>query len=363
MPPIPVRYEPTMETIDEHEAKTIQSLIETTERIQAIVAADVGRAHRGVHAKAHGLLVGELEILPNVPAVLAQGLFATPQTYPTVLRLSTIPGDLLDDAISVPRAASLKIVGVSGPRVPGSERDVTQDFLFLNGKAFGAPNPDAFLRTLKLLAATTDKAPGLKKVLSSVVRELEKVVEGVGGQNSTLLTLGGYPEIHILGDEFYTQGSMLYGDYIAKLALKPLSDNLRALTQQSLDLSGHPDGIREAVVEFFRTNSAEWDIQVQLCTNLETMPIENAAVIWPETESPFLSVARLRMPAQNAWRADRIEVLDERMSFSPWHALASHRPLGGIMRARQAVYAAAAQFRMDYNHQTLVEPRSVADLP
>lgn len=59
MLPIPVRYEPSMETIDEHEAKTIQSLIETTERIQAIVAADVGRANRGVHAKAHGLLVGE----------------------------------------------------------------------------------------------------------------------------------------------------------------------------------------------------------------------------------------------------------------------------------------------------------------
>jgi hypothetical protein len=307
MLPIPVRYEPSMETIDEHEAKTIQSLIETTERIQAIVAADVGRANRGVHAKAHGLLVEELEILPNLPAVLAQGLFATPQTYPTVLRLSTIPGDLLDDAISVPRAASLKIVGVSGPRVPGSERDVTQDFLFLNGKAFGAPNPDAFLRTLKLLVATTDKAPGLKKVLSSVVRELEKVVEGVGGHSLTLLTLGGYPKVHILGDEFYGQGPMLYGDYIAKLALKPFSENLRALTQQPLDLSGHPDGIREAVVEFFRTNSAVWDIQVQLCTNLETMPIENASVIWPETESPFLSVAQLRMPAQNAWRADRIE--------------------------------------------------------
>jgi hypothetical protein len=137
--PIPVRYEPSMETIDEDEAKTIQGLIETTERIQAIVAADVGRAKRGVHAKAHGLLVGELEILPDLSAVLAQGLFATPQTYPAVLRLSTIPGDLLDDAVCVPRAASLKVVGVSGPRVPGSERDVTQDFLFLNGKGRSAP--------------------------------------------------------------------------------------------------------------------------------------------------------------------------------------------------------------------------------
>jgi len=362
MVPVPVRYQPSMETIGEHEAKTIQGMIETMDRIQTIVAEDIGHAKRGVHAKAHGLLVGELEVLPDLPLVLAQGVFATPQTYPAILRLSTIPGDVLDDAVSVPRGAALKIVGVNGPRVPGSEQDVTQDFLFVNGKAFGAATPDAFLRILKLLAATTDRAPGLKKVLSSVVRGLEKIVEEVGGQSPTLLTLGGYPEINILGDEFYSQGPILYGDYIAKLALKPFSDNLRPLTRQPLNLSGHPDGIREAVIEFFQTNSAVWDIQVQLCTNLDTMPIEDASVTWPEAEGPYLSVARLHMPAQDAWRADRIELVDERMSFSAWHALAAHRPLGGIMRVRQAVYAAAARFRIDYNHRTPAEPRSAADL-
>jgi len=362
MLPVPVRYQPSMETIGEHEAKTIRGMIETMDRIQTIVAEDIGHAKRGVHAKAHGLLVGELEVLPDLPLVLAQGLFATPQTYAAILRLSTIPGDVLDDAVSVPRGAALKIVGVNGPRVPGSEQDVTQDFLFVNGKAFGAATPDAFLRTLKLLALTTDRAPGFKKVLSSGVRGLERIVEDVGGQSPTLLTLGGYPETNILGDEFYSQAPILYGDYIAKLALKPFSDNLRALTRQPLNLSGHPDGIRQAVIEFFQTNSAVWEIQVQLCTDLDTMPIEDASLTWPETESPYLSVARLRMPAQDAWRADRIELVDERMSFSAWHALAAHRPLGGIMRVRQAVYAAAAQFRIDYNHQTPAEPRSAADL-
>ena len=56
------------------------------------------------------------------------------------------------------------------------------------------------------------------------------------------------------------------------------------------------------------------------------------------------------------------ERLDERMSFSAWHALAAHRPLGGIMRVRQDVYAAAARFRVDYNHRALVEPSDAADL-
>ena len=186
MLPVPIRYQAAMEIAGEHEAKTIQGMIETMDRIQTIVAQDMGHAKRGVHAKAHGLLVGELEVLPDLPLVLAQGLFASPQTYPAVLRLSTIASDVLDDAVSVPRGAALKIVGVNGPRVPGSEQDVTQDFLFVNGTAFGAATPDAFLRTLKLLAVTTDRAPGLKKVLSSVVRGLEKIVEDVGGQSPTL---------------------------------------------------------------------------------------------------------------------------------------------------------------------------------
>src|SRR5215510_7244194 len=232
MLPVPIRYQPSMETIGEHETKTIEGIIETMDRIQTIVAEHIGCAKRGVHAKAHGVLVGELEVLPDLPLVLAQGLFAAPQTYPAVLRLSTIPGDMLDDAVSVPRGAALKIVGVDGPRAPGSEQDVTQDFLFLNGKAFAVATPDAFLCTLKLLAVTTDRALGLKKVLFSVVRGLERIVEDFGGQSPTLLTLGGYPEINILGDEFYSQGPILYGDYIAKLALKPFSDNLRALSRQ-----------------------------------------------------------------------------------------------------------------------------------
>ena len=94
--PVPVRYQTSVETIGADEAKTIQCLIETMDRIQTIVAEDIGHAKRGVHAKAHGLLVGEFEVLPDLPPVLAQGLFASPQSYPAVLRLSTIPGDVLD---------------------------------------------------------------------------------------------------------------------------------------------------------------------------------------------------------------------------------------------------------------------------
>ena len=89
--------------------------------------------------KPTGILEGYLEVDADLPFELAQGLFATPGRYPVVMRFSTVPGDILDDSVSTPRGLSVKIIGVKGERLSGSEGDVTQDFLLVNGPAFGAP--------------------------------------------------------------------------------------------------------------------------------------------------------------------------------------------------------------------------------
>ncbi len=357
-----VRFGPEMEHLDEHEAETTARLIETITHIQSKVFEDTGHAHRGVHAKSHGVLVGEFKVNASLPPVSAQGLFAKPAAYPVVMRFSTIPGDVLDDNVSVPRAVAIKIIGVAGARVNGSEADCTQDFVLANGPVFAKGHPKAFLSSLKLLSATTDKVPGLKKVLSSVMRGAERLVEAGGGQSPTIMTLGGYPEVNILGEEFYSQAPILYGDCIAKVAVKPLSAALRALRKSPVDLKGKPNGLRDAVVDFFRSNGGEWDVQVQLSTDLEAMPIEDAAKLWPEEQSPYVSVARITMPPQDAWSADRVKMVDDGMAFNPWHALAAHRPLGAVMRVRKAVYEAAAQFRAAHNKNSIQEPRSLADL-
>jgi hypothetical protein len=352
-----------MEQLDEHEAETTAHLIETIGKIQSKVYEDSGHAHRGVHAKSHGVLVGEFRVEESLPSILAQGLFAKPAVYPVVMRFSTIPGDVLDDNVSVPRAVAIKVIGVSGARVDGSEADCTQDFVLANGPVFAKGHPQAFLSTLKLLAGTTDRVPGLKKVLSSVMRGAERLVESRGGQSPTLMTLGGYPEVNILGEEFYSQAPILYGDCIAKLALKPLSEGLRALRNSPVDLKGKPNGLREAVVEFFGAHGGEWEFQVQLCTDIDAMPIEDAAKQWPEDRSPYVSVARITMQPQDPWSVDRVTMVDDGMAFSPWHALAAHRPLGAIMRVRKSVYEAAARFRATHNNGIIKEPRSSADLP
>ncbi|MDX7324828.1 hypothetical protein SJ307_23150, partial [Providencia rettgeri] len=75
-------------------------------------AEDYGHAVRSVHAKSHGILEGEMTIDADLPPHLAQGLFATPGTHRVMIRLSTNAGDILPDAISLPRGLAMKVYGV-----------------------------------------------------------------------------------------------------------------------------------------------------------------------------------------------------------------------------------------------------------
>ncbi|MGF6770101.1 hypothetical protein P3T18_002580 [Paraburkholderia sp. GAS199] len=359
----PLRFDRSFEQIPEDEAETTRELVETLHSIIETTYKDYGHAVRGVHAKSHGLLQGELQVLDNLPPALAQGAFARAGTFPVVLRLSTNPGDILDDSVSTPRGLALKMIGVEGERLPGSEGQVTQDFVMVNAPAFTVATPKKFLGTLKLLAKTTDKAPGLKKALSAVLRGAEAAVEALGGESGALKSLGGHPETHILGETFYTCVPFLYGPYYAKLSVAPVSPELTALTHAPLDMNGKPNGLRDAVNEFFATQGAQWEVRVQLATNLERMPIEDASVKWPEDESPYVTVARITVSPQPAWTDARAEVVDDQLAFSPWHGLSAHRPLGGIMRSRKPAYEMSSGFRGQHNGCPMHEPRSLEPLP
>lgn len=359
----PVRYQPGLEVEEDDEAGTSREMAETLHRISATVQRDEGHAFRSVHAKSHGLLLGTLEVLGGLTPELAQGAFARPGRYPVVMRLSTTPGDLLDDQVSTPRAVALKIVGVEGERLPGTEGQVTQDFLMVNGPVFSVSQAKKFLKNLKLLAPTTDKAPGLKKALSIALRGIEAVIEKAGGESANLKALGGHPATHILGETFFTQVPLLYGPYMAKLSLAPVSPELMALTDAPLDMTDRPNALRDAVVEHFRHHGSVWELRVQLCTNLDTMPIEDASVDWPQVESPYIAVARVTVPPQLAWSDARSIAVDDGMAFSPWHALAAHRPIGSIMRVRKASYEMAARFRSEHNPTPVREPERLDALP
>lgn len=355
----PLRFHPSFETIPPDEAETQQGLTEAMLSIQRKTHADTGHAYRAVHAKAHGYLKAKFEVLPNLAPELAQGLYAKSGTYDAILRFSTTPGDILNDNISAPRGAALKILGVPGARLPGSEDETTQNYVLGNSPSFQIGTAKSFLTQLKPLAATTGRAEPVKHVISILSRSAEAALEMVGQKSATLTTLAGQATTHLLGDSFFSQAPLLHGDYFAKVALSPVSSELTDLSQQKLDLSGHPNAIREAVQRYFSTLSGVWELRVQLATNLETMPVEDAAASWPESESPYLPVARITAAPQETWPDSFREFVEDQLAFNPWTGLAAHRPLGSIMRARKPAYAAARAYRAETNDVVIEEPTSV----
>lgn len=356
----PQRYSPALAESTPEEVEVGRKIDETMGKVREKTFEDSGHAIRSVHAKSHGILQAELQIDSDLPEVLAQGIFAHSGVHDVLMRFSTIPGDILPDSVSTPRGLAIKIFNVEGERLPDAQGSSNQDFILVNGPTFQAPDAKAFLGSLKPLAATTDRVEGLKKVVSATLRGIETVVEAVGGESAMLKSLGGQLETHILGDSFFSQLPVRFGDYIAKISMAPLSDNLRALTDQSLNVNGVPDGIREAVVEFFRSQTAVWEIQAQLCTNLETMPIEPANKEWSEEESPYVRLGTITAKPQQAWSEARSRAVDDGIGFSPWNGVQAHLPLGPLMRIRKDAYKHSQQFRSQRNGTPVREPETLA---
>lgn len=358
----PILYNPSVEHIDaQEEQEAVDSLQASFKTILDTTSSDYGHAVRGVHAKGHGLAVGTLTVLDGLAPEFAQGLFSRPGTFEAVMRFSTAPGDLLEDAVSSPRGLALKILGIGGERLPDSD-DGDQDFVMVNGPVFGAPTPAVFAKNLKLLAGTTDKAPGLKAALSATLRVVESALETVGGKSAFITQLGGAPEVHPLGETYFSQTPYRYGDYIAKFSLVPVSPGLVERTGDVINVHDRPNALREDVNEVLIEQGGTWQLCIQLCTDLDEMPVEDPTVEWDQNASPFVPVATLTIEPQLAWDNDRSTAQEDVLSFSPWHGLVAHQPLGAVNRARKPVYEFSAGFRANFNHCPMHQVKQLEDL-
>ena len=81
-------------------------------------------------------------------------------------------------------------------------------------------------------------------------------------------------------------------------------------------------------------------------------------MLWDEARSPPIEVAMIRIPRQRSDGAAQ-QAFCENLSFTPWHSLPEHRPIGGINRVRKAVYLAVSTLRHRLNQAPRVEPTAV----
>src|SRR5690349_146357 len=128
MSPEFVAYSPDVETIDPHIGELLPRIIEFWERKgrESPTAEGTGRAVRGAHAKGIAVVRAEVEILRDVPAAYAQGIYAKPGRHGALIRFSSASNHLGPDAQLGPVLGfAIKIFEVDGPKLVDDEPDCT----------------------------------------------------------------------------------------------------------------------------------------------------------------------------------------------------------------------------------------------
>jgi hypothetical protein len=366
----PIRYSEDLERPRRDEDKLISGIVKVLHWNNQYQFRKNKHAIRDAHAKSHGILRGELTVYPKLPKELSQGLFATPgphpRKYPVIARLSSTSGAIRSDQLRGVRGLGIKVLGVSGEReaagLPG-EPATTQDFVLVTHREFPFAGARDYLWKGMPLAWLLTLLPDW---LLGLVSGAATAAEQIGLRLPAALALFTLPNNHILGETFYSSAPLRYGDHVAKICYAPLSESVKALEGVPVPRAAGYNAHGDMVVQFFEGNSAEYELRVQLCTDPETMPIEDARVEWPSTASAYRAVAKIRFDRsenQNPDSPARRAFGDDVLSFNSWRTLKDHRPLGSINRLKKRVYEASSNFRHEMNDVPRMEPNDIAELP
>src|SRR4029450_11037880 len=115
-----VHYSPEIETIDPHIDELMAQIIEYWEKTvrESPRTEGTGGAVRGAHAKAIGVVKAEVEILGDVPAAYAQGIYAKPGSHGALIRFSSASNHLGPDAQLGPVLGfAIKIFDIDGSKL------------------------------------------------------------------------------------------------------------------------------------------------------------------------------------------------------------------------------------------------------
>jgi hypothetical protein len=374
-----VRYSPEVERADPAFERTIQTVVEATQDyvVGSVQAEGIKRAVRDAHATGYGLVRGEVEILDGAPPAYAQGIYATPGRHEALIRFSNGNPHIGEDArLGNAVGMGLKLFGIDGPTLLEDEPDSgTFDYAMINHPVFFANTIEHYVFIQQLFlhgvgAPTTNGSPEQAQARERQHQFLYDFLTGMGKllpeqwaweELGAFLSLRQLTPINLLLSTYWTMGAVRHGDYIAKVRVTPVQASADQVVRRTLDPTSATHIFRPALVAELRERPYEFDIQVQLCVDLDQMPVEDVTVEWPETLSPFVTVAKLRLPQQDIGGDENLEKMDA-VSLTPWRCTADHRPLGNIMRARKEVYRQSSILRHRLNHQIRKEPKTLAEV-
>ncbi|MCB1173775.1 MAG: catalase family protein [Leptospiraceae bacterium] len=297
-------------------------------------------ARRDAHPLAHGCVRASFQVLPDLPANLAKGVFYKERSYPVWMRLSNGSADPKKDADGDVRGMALKLMGVPGPKLLPDEI-YTQDFLLINYPVMPAGSPDEYLA---LFDAAIHKRP-MSYFFGGMPWNWKL------GAFQKVLELRGQKVADLLDIDYFSTTPYRLGEQAVKYKLSPCQKK----GEYQIPADPTDRFLRDNLQDRLSKESVCMDFYVQLQKDPIAMPVEDAAVRWDEKVSVPIKVARIEIPQQE-FNSEKQNQFCEQLSYTPWHSLKEHQPLGGINRVRKAVYSAIAAHRFEQNGVTPAEP-------
>jgi len=300
-----------------------------------------GGFERGGNTKTHGIVRANFIVHDNLPEPFRRGVFARPQTFKAWVRFSG-PGPYITPDIDDVgfMSISIKLMGVPGPKLMDEEK-YTQDFTGVCTPTFVTPDVVANAQ-LQLNSLTNTSLFYFLNFHRSHL--LDFIMQGLWTKTQSSPFEAPYFSCvpYLLGEGQAMQYSVW-----------PTSDKRTSVPR--LPLRPSDNYLRDAMVKALHEGDVDLDFRVQLQTNSFLMPIENAAVLWPEKLAPRVSCATVRLFKQTFDSPEQIN-FEKRLSYNPWHCIAEHRPLGNQSRARRRMYLALSTLRHDMNAIPHYEP-------
>ncbi|MEO3725652.1 catalase family protein [Pseudomonas syringae] len=330
-----------LEQIPYGEAAMTQDVIQTAVRI-VDQHRESTRYLRDAHAKAHGCVKADVQVLPDLAQELRQGVFSEPgKLWKATMRLSNGNAYPQFDSIRDARGMALKLLDVPGKQLLGDRQGLhEQDFVMFSHPNFFVSDVAEYRQNV---AAQADG----KKVMA--------FFPGWDPRNwqirhllIALATLSPPPESPTR-TTYFSVSPYKFGEANAKFRVMPDPERCPAYTlpKQNQDL---PNFLRSALNQQLSTDRipACFVLQIQQQDANKYMPIEDTSIEWREQDSPFQTVARITLPPQD-FDTPALNLQCDNLSFNPWFGIDAHRPIGGINRLRKAVYEAVSDYRHSRN--------------
>jgi Catalase len=322
------------------EEKATKILVD--EAIKAIEQQTTHPIERDQHPKQHGCVRARFLVAQGLSDKLRVGLFGEPRAHEAIIRFSN--GQSQADNVPDVHGMAIKLLGVGGPTLLDDDANAgTQDFILVDHPVFFAIDP-----------------PDLVEFLAVRKEAQSGHLERVGGFKKQFAIAKDFFTLSVpspLEMTYFSEAPYRLGTSSVKYSVAPAQENQSG--RPALTKDSPQDALRAAMVEFLSTRrkSARFEFRVQLQTDPIKMPVEDPTVLW---DSEWLTVATLVIEPQEFVRPEQLEFC-ENLSYTPWHSLPLHQPLGGINRARRSIYEATSKLRHEKNGVPRREP-VVADL-